>query len=284
MRAVGWVAPAFLLSAALPLAAQTLELHSEFLRPTPFGGVVAADAAAQPREFLSPAMVCNGFTTFHVTVESSVSYFLFVGSNPDGVFRTVFYEEEFVQRGQEWIPDRLRPPRTPVFGVIPDPAARIPNQTVRAYLLDVWTPAEARVGRTRLEVQLKAGTWIIWPMEARILGARIPDQRMRSAEPLPGVELRADESAMAPLLSYLGRRGQGPSTGGVVNNTPDAAPRTVREAIRRNAEQDMALARGLDSARLVPALRQRMPQAADGEWYLRIRDLLYRMANGGAAE
>src|SRR5438874_363972 len=56
---------------------------------------------------------------------------------------------------------------------------------------------------------------------------------------------------------------------------------TLREVIRRNAEQDMALARRLDSGTLLPALKERLkPAAMGGEWYLGVRDLIYRLAGG----
>src|SRR5438045_7395746 len=75
---------------AARLAAQTLEGHSEFLRVNPQGEILAIDATPKPREILSPAVVRNGFVSFHVVVRSPrpESYFLFAGSNPPDVLRT----------------------------------------------------------------------------------------------------------------------------------------------------------------------------------------------------
>src|SRR5713101_3036412 len=116
---------------AARLASQTLEVHSEFLRVNPRGEILAVDATPKPREILSPAIVRNGFTSFHIVVRSPrpASYFLLAGSNPPDVFKTAIYKEEFVKRGDDWIPDALRLLRPPNFESIPDPAARIPGQT-----------------------------------------------------------------------------------------------------------------------------------------------------------
>ena len=265
--------------AALPLAAQTLTLRSEFLRVDPRGEILASDATPQARELLSPAVVRNGFASFHLVIESERgNYFLFAGSNPANVFGISVYQENFVRHGEDWIPDTLEPVKLPSFGVIPDPQAAIPGQTARVYLLDLWVPPDAPVGRVRLEVQMKAGGWTIWPMEVRILPARVPELRYRSPEPLPDAALRADESAMAPLVDYLGQHGEGPDARRAksLSHPSKDAPHSLREVIRRNAEQDMALARGLDPKLLVPELKGKVSAGGGGEWYLGVRDLIYR--------
>ena len=114
---------------AIPLASQTLEIHSEFLRVDPWGRILSSDATPDPKEILSPAVVRNGFASFHIVVRSSrMNYFLFVGTNPPDVIRTALYKEEFVERGGTWFPDALKPARLPDFGVIPDPEASIPGR------------------------------------------------------------------------------------------------------------------------------------------------------------
>src|SRR6185436_16837719 len=219
---------------AARLASQTLEVHSEFLRVNPRGEILAVDATPAPREILSPAIVRNGFASFHVVVRSPrpASYFLLTGANPPDILRTAIYKEKFVKRGEDWIPDALELLRPPNFEAIPDAGAAIPGQTACVYLLDVWVPPEAPAGTVRLEVQLKMGEWIIYPMEVRVLPARVPAiAGVTSALPL--LEQRADEAAMAPLLDYMDGRGK-------EARRVSVAPRSVREVIRRNAEQDMA--------------------------------------------
>src|SRR6266404_2871792 len=91
------------------LAAQTLEVHSEFLRVNPQGEILPVDVDPKPREILSPAVIRNGFASFHIIVRSPrpTSFFLFVDTNPPNVFRTSIYKEQFVKRGGDWIPDAL---------------------------------------------------------------------------------------------------------------------------------------------------------------------------------
>jgi hypothetical protein len=154
---------------------------------------------------------------------------------------------------------------------MPDPDEDIPGQNTRVYLLDVWVPPDASPGRFRLEAQLKVGYWIVRPMEVRVISARVPD-RSAGREPgraatLPRVEESADAAATAVLNDYIS---------GAFNPTP-AKPLTVRDIIRRNAIQDMALA---GSPQALEQLRQGLSsrKTLGAEWYLRIRDLVYSEA------
>jgi hypothetical protein len=266
-----------LLTLALIFAARlspaTLQVHSEFLRVNPQGEILPVDATPNPREILSPAVVRNGFASFHVVVRSPrvTNFFLFVAANPSNLVRATLYKEEFIKRGDDWIPDVLKPLRSPNFGAIPDGEASIPGQTACVYLLDVWVPPEAPPGTMRLEVQLKVGVWIIYPMEIRILPAIVPQMRTSAPQPLPSVEERADESVEAPLLRFMEHRQS--------HRSKSVIPQTVREVIRRTAEQDMALAGLLDSKTLIPSLKEKLAaSSAGGEWYLAIRDMIYRLS------
>jgi hypothetical protein len=254
------------------------------LRAGPQGEILGADKTPEPREIISPAVARNGFASFHVVVRSEkpTSYFLFIGENPANVFRTALYKEVFVKRGDDWIPDLLQPFRPPNFGAIPDGEAAIPGQTACSYLLDIWVPPDTPVSTVRVELQLKVGTWVIHPMEVRVLAARVPAAKGGAPRDLPPIEDRADEAAMEPFLRFMGPHGEGPRSAGAVKTIEAAkiaTPHTLREVIRRNALQDMALARTLDPATIVPALKQRQAAgSAGGEWYLGIRDLIYRLA------
>src|SRR5450432_508230 len=75
--------------AAASLAAATLEIHSEFLRVDPQGEILTVDRTPNPREIISPAVVRNGFASFHIVALSPrpTSYFLLAGTNPPDVFR-----------------------------------------------------------------------------------------------------------------------------------------------------------------------------------------------------
>jgi hypothetical protein len=265
--------------AAASLAAATIEIHSEFLRVDPQGEILSIDRTPSPREILSPAVVRNGFASFHIVVRSEkpTSYFLLAGTNPPDVFRMTLYKEAFVNRNGDWIPDILLPFRPPNFGVIPD------GQTACAYLLDIWVPGDAPVSTVRLEVHLKIGTWVVQPLEVRVLSARVPLLHGNSPRGLPAPEQRADESALDPLLRYMGLHGEGPRSASAARSAPGsklATPHSIREVIRRNAEQDMALARLIDPKTLVPAVKKKQAASGSGgEWYLGIRDLIYRLSS-----
>jgi hypothetical protein len=104
-------------------------------------------------------------------------------------------------------------------------------------------------------------------MEVRVIPALVPSGS--AGEPgrkitLPRVEEGADAAAAAVLNDYIS---------GAFSPTT-AEPLTVREIIRRNAIQDMALA---GSPEALEKLRKGLPsrKTLGAEWYLRIRDLVY---------
>jgi len=260
--------------AGIALRAQSLEIYSEFQRVDPFGNIVAIDRAEQPREILSPAVPRGGYASFHlvVSVPPKTNYLLYVATNPLDACRVDLYKEHFVKAGDGWIPDTLAEVhRLPDFGAMPDPDDDVPGQNTRVYLLDVWIPPEANPGRFRLEAQLKVGYWIVRPMEVRIIPARVPDgsggHAAGRAVTLPRVEEGADAAAAAVLNDYIA---------GAFSPTP-AESLTVRDLIRRNAIQDMALA---GSRQALEKFWKGLPprKTLGAEWYLRIRDFVYSEA------
>jgi hypothetical protein len=271
-----------LFASVTPLAAQSVQIYSEFQRIDPFGQIVSVDRSDHPREILSPELPRNAHSTFHVavTLPANTSYFLYVGSNPGNIIATDLYKEEFTQVGDAWIPDTLMPVRRPAFGAIPDTAAGIPGQTTRCYLLDIWVPPGAPVQRVRVEVLLKIGVWFVAPMEVRIIDAQVPkhpDPIEQMDPQLPDIDEPADVPAMECLANYL--LGGEQTWAGGMNN--------LRDVIRRDAEHDMALARRqpkipealwllaqdgiLERWMQTPSFRWR-----GAEWYLRVRDYIYR--------
>jgi hypothetical protein len=155
---------------------------------------------------------------------------------------------------------------------MPDPDQDIEGQTTRLYLLDLWIPPDADVDRFRLEVQVKVADWIIRPMEVRVLPARVPDipaAPQGAAPVLPPVEAGADRATIAAIADHLA--GVPPRALG--------KPATLREVIRRNAVQDMALGRTLQPWGAGPeglvrnvATLWLFPRILGSEWYLRVRD------------
>ena len=272
---------------AAPVRAQSVDIFSEFQRPDPFGGIVAADRALAPREILSPAMARGAHLVLHVAVSvpPGEDYLLYVSPNPTNACQVALYKEHFERTPAGWIPDRLQElHRLPDFGAMPDPDDHIDAQTTRAYLLDLWVAPDAPVGRFRVEVQLKMGDWVVRPMEVRVMEAHLaPDVVAGSASgaasvsrPLPPVEDGADAMALESLAD---------DAAGSLGAPPPLT--TVRAVIRRDTLEDMRLASALpQDAAGPPALWQRAfdlmrnnlaftPRIFGAEWYLRIRDFLY---------
>jgi hypothetical protein len=208
-----------------------------------------------------------------------------VGTNPPDVFQISLYEELYAKTSAGWIPDALAPSKMPAFGILPYLPLPIPEQKTLSYWMDVFVPYNAKAQRVRLEVLLKVGAgWVMYPMEIRVLPAVVPAIEDRHPA-LPPASARADAAVYGPLRQFVcGTREIG-----------SEEKLTVRRLIHRNALQDMALARLLQSKH--PDLREELmnraggpdreawcksPPAAgelDTEWYLRIRDFLYREAS-----
>jgi hypothetical protein len=269
-------------------SAQSLSVVSEFQRFGPFGEVLPVDRVDQPREILSPALARNAYSSFRIVVNipAETPYFLYVQSNPANLFEIALYKEIYIKAGEQWIPDVLEETKIPTFGMLPYLPAPILGQNTVSYWLDLRVPADAPVRRARLEVLLKVGNrWVIYPMEVRLVEAQVPGIRWTGAK-LPPLADRADNPVNGPLSVYLCRSKESASK----------EPLTARALIRRNALQDMALAQALEGKRGRGAVtaeilsRAGSQKAADwcrahstppelgAEWYLRVRDWLYRQS------
>jgi hypothetical protein len=276
----------FLICSTFALQGQDIEvrLYSEFQRIDASGEVIAADRGGSSQEIISPALVRNGFTTFHVAVTARprVLYWFAIQTNPPEIFRIKLYKEQFLEQGRSFIPDGLVEQPNPLYflGVMPDvPAPRV----TQVYLLDIWTPADTTAGRVRFEVLAKTAYWTVAPMEVRVLPVRVPDPETAPAccFALPSPVSPASSSVWDPLFHAL--------TGGFAPLAP--APGTVRSVILRNALQDAAIVRTLDPS-VRDALLHRMwpimagtllPMPASirptAQSYFPLRQAIYRAAS-----
>jgi len=270
------------------LSAQTIHVYSEFRRVGPDGAVVKPDCEGRPREIISPAVARNGFASFRlvVSVPQGKHYTLHIGDNPEGSFRYTLYKEHPSADGGP--PDRLEKVALPYQGVLPDPAFGLPGQTASAFWLDAWVPAQAKPSRIRVEAQLNVDQdWIIYPMEFRVQSATIP-KHPHPVTPLSAAAVNSIHSAFGPMQAYLCAKAP---------RAADSSGTTIRHHIRRNAAQDMALARSLEPPLGAANLRKEILQligapdgdlwcgarlsptvAYDPETYLKVRDYLYRNA------
>ena len=282
--------------------AQEIRIYSEFERFDPFGNPVAQDRDMVPREILSPAMARNGHLSVHVviTAPAGTNYFLYVATNPPDILQVRIYREHFTRCGDAYCPDWLTEQNSPSFGAIPELAhdlgsPALNKQTTRCYLFDIQAPADTPPRRVRVEALLKTGTWLVAPMEVRIVAPTVPAAPVVSDGPLPGngsaiigsgarrifeedlapIEAPSSATAEIQLFRYLA---------GLPPEWPKQLLR-VRDIIQRNAAEDMLLARALDHSasnqlgfpelNLLSWSRLVSPWVGS-EWYLRVRDFLYR--------
>jgi hypothetical protein len=202
--------------------AQPLQVYSEFARLDHDGHVIAPET---PREILSPALARNAYTSFQVVVQAGehMLWRLHVGQNPENAVRVTIYREigAGLERGD-----------LPVNG-----------QGAQIFWMDLWVDRNAPVQRIKIEPALYMdGDWVTYPMEARIMDARVPD----SANPQPLCSLPKPEG-----------------------------PNLMAAQQFRNAAQDGALA-----AQIPEAERNKLRAFCEApltESYFRIRDYLFRM-------
>jgi len=250
-----------------------LRLLSEFQRMDPFGEILPIDRAAKPREILSPAVAPNSFYSvlFAVTADPKTTYFLGIQSYPSDVFQWKVYRLSYTRSGGHWIPDKLTEEIPPYFQTMPDLASNVPGQRTQLFLLDVWIPPNTPSSGARLEVLAKSDTWRIAPMEMRILPVTIPNSiaRTNAVPSLSDPDLSADATAAKALSTFI--------AGEPLGLPPPLA--NLRAVIYRNALQDLSLSRTLApeaAERCWDAIANRKDMGA--EWYLRVRDCLYRTA------
>ena len=251
--------------------AQEIAIHSEFQRVDPWGHIIPQDLDLNPREILSPALPRNGHLSVHlvVTAPPGTNYFLYAGANPENILRVQIYRQHFVPCGASLCPDWLTPVQSPVFGAMPESVYDMPDQTTRSYLLDIWAPPDAIPRRVRIEALIKTGIWDVAPMEVRIVQATIPDGHWGTGEEIAPLEAPSSATAQLQLLRYMA---------GLEPVVPRGILR-LRDILQRNAAEDMLLARSF--SRSLPELnffgwRPLAAPAPGAEWYLRVRDFLFR--------
>ncbi len=269
--------------------AQDIRIYSEFERFNPFGQPVAADRDMQPREILSPAMPRNGHMSVHVviTAPAQTNYFLYASTNPPGILTVKIYREFFSRCGNGFCPDWLAAQNSPTFGTIPEEAHNpdypaLDRQNTRCYLLDIRSIADTPPRRVRVEALLKVGSWLVAPMEVRIVAPTVPAVPAGTAklvrEDIAPIDAPSSTTAAIQLFRYID---------GLPPEWPGQLLR-VRDFIQRNAAEDMLLARSLETEppRVFPEMNLLAwlpfvyPHSGAGglgaEWYLKIRDFLYR--------
>lgn len=278
-------------------------LRSEFQRLGPDGQVVDIDRGRSPREILSPLVLRNSWTTFLVAcqVPPNRHYYVYLAQNPENTFQPRFYKAEFVQVGGSWIPDSLLEVEySPFSGFFPEPNSQARRQKVTVFVVDLFTPESVEPGRYRFELQLTTGEgWVIYPMEVRVSSVIVPAIDLGTAPELPGPGARIDA-----VVTSTFREVYCSSSKSGVAKASDNRRLTIRDLVRRNVLQDIALARaniasGFSEGSFLQAVASRLGLVTSGnlresfcteelklppegpEWYLDIRSQLYRAAGRG---
>lgn len=260
---------------------QEIYVRSEFQRPAPGGTVYEADKMNQRgREVLSPPALRNAFTTVHVTLEAPAGtpVVLYIGLNPEDAIKPTLYLEKHLAGGA---PNGLEEVKTLPFN------GKIPENGALNFLLDMWVSADASVQRVKVEPQLWVpDRWIVYPMEVRILEMMVPKHVYQPAK-LPEPGFRSDAVIYPRMRELL--------CGAAIANGGKLSSPTVFSLLDRNIAQDMALGRRLsrlskprmEQIFVAPtgkaqaedwckAAQTGVLEALPTEWYLRVRDFLYR--------
>jgi hypothetical protein len=265
-----WIAPF-----AVASVFGQVEVYSEFRRPGPDGRLVRQDAAGTAREILSPAVARNAYSTYFVVIHGSTDQkvTLYLGANPEGAVLSTLYRAQFDENG---VPDALDKLTPPFYELLPNGVA--------VFVVDVFVPPDAPVRRLRFEVQYHDGDhWIIYPMELRVMAATVPRLQLTTGQlaPLAASTAATSIDAFRPFLCGSGKR-----------TTP--AELNVRSLLRRNASQDLALARKIEAQQGRAPTEQAVLRALGAtdarawcsagkppenpELYLQVRDYLLRTA------
>jgi hypothetical protein len=141
----------------------------------------------------------------------------------------------------------------------------------------------ADVDRVKVEPQLYLASlddWIVYPMEVRIQQPVVRDLKLTYAAKPAAVTAPMDETVRGPLRAAL--------CGSPEATAAKSAQLTSRDLLRRNVLQHIALAGDKASLRqaftkvsgLDAAAWCKSPSTPPSgpEWYLRLRDLIYRLA------
>lgn len=245
MAKLHWISVGFLTVLLAPLGAQPVTVYSEFADIDPNTGEVLAPRI--PREILSPAVARNAFTSLQMVIRAGEqeSWRLYVSQNPEEAAEIDVYRIE--ESGS------LTPIRLPYTGA-----------GVEVFWIDMFYATDAPAQRVKIEPQLLyQDDWVIYPMEARIMRATVPE----------GTELSGGTAPPGEVMRGFLCGTKLEDTGGIPQG------RSVAGLRHRNAQQDRALAPEADRAELQELFGScdQAPPADNPEWYLRIRDFLYRL-------
>jgi len=148
-----------------------LTVLPEYLRPDPFGGVVAVDnlpgRQVEPISFdekhpLELKGARGAYVSFHLVVEipDGADYRLaFTLDDKSGKLEADLFREwfHFTESDRNYYPDALVPVSLPYASRMPDPENHIAKQTAQPFWVDIWIPQDAQPGICRGQASLETG-------------------------------------------------------------------------------------------------------------------------------
>jgi hypothetical protein len=169
-------------------AAADLSALPEYLRPDPFGNIVAVDRAAvkvaplfsTAQNPLSVTGARGGYVSFQLVVKmpEGGDYKLDLKlPDRDGKLQLDLFREWFHwnESGKAWYPDALIPANLPYTAKLPDAGNRIDKQSAQAFWVDVWIPSDAVPGTYRCQAVLQSGQKkLTLPVDVSVVAAQIP--------------------------------------------------------------------------------------------------------------
>src|ERR1019366_6438101 len=171
-----------LLGTTLVCRGADLTALPEHLRPDPFGAIVEADRTADAASAhvvgLETARAAYASCHLVAALPDGGEYQLEIKPFPaESGIHVDLYREWFhyLPSTKQYYPDALIPAPTPYRSRLPEPDNRIPKQTVQAFWLDVWAPANTRPGAYETAAILHAGGKVVeLPVKLRVLAAVVP--------------------------------------------------------------------------------------------------------------
>jgi len=163
-------------------SAADLTALPEHLRPDPFGAIVEADRIAGTASAHAIALETAraAYASCHVVAalpeggdyQLEIKPFAAESGVHIDLYREWFH---YLPAAKQYYPDALIPAPTPYRSRLPESDNRIPKQTVQAFWLDVWAPANARPGAYETRAILRAGGKVVeLPVKLRVLAAVVP--------------------------------------------------------------------------------------------------------------
>src|SRR2546428_4546030 len=149
-------------------SAADLVAYSEYLRPDPFGQIVASDRSGgnshgedAKTKVVQLRAARNGYASFHLAVHmpNGGAYSLLLDLRDPSrrlqvdLFKTWFH---FSVSNKKYYPDALIPIPNPYQSQLPDPENRIKGQTDQVFWVDIWIPKEAKPGLNQGNAVLRA--------------------------------------------------------------------------------------------------------------------------------